>query len=165
MGILRAIFEESALRSSGPNLWHPPDTVVPRLTTIIRSRKITVKRKHRKTKIKSPLKCIENLSVHSNGLKTHSPAKSLHTAAILAACIAMNPSLNTAGSHFSYPVAILKLPISCLKIIVLQRIGFRSREPISSQCEIPPFRPSFCDRNCDRKKIVVKQIHCNVGQS
>ena len=43
-------------------------SVVPRLTAIIRSRKISVKRKCRKAKIKSPLKCIENHSMHSNGL-------------------------------------------------------------------------------------------------
>ena len=44
--------------------------VVPRLTVIISSRKIAVKRKHRKAKIKSPLKSIENLSMCSSGLKT-----------------------------------------------------------------------------------------------
>ena len=62
--------------------------MVPRLTAIIRSRKIAVKRKRHKAKIKSPLKCIENCSMHSNGLKTHRPVKILHTAAIFSACIA-----------------------------------------------------------------------------
>ena len=84
------------------------NTVVPHLMTIIRSRKIAVKRKHRKAKLKSPLKRIENPSMRSNGLKTHRPAKILHTAAIFGACIARNPSLSTAGSHFKHPAAILK---------------------------------------------------------
>ena len=83
-------------------------SVMPHLTTIIHSRKIAVKRKHCKAKFKSPLKRIENRSMRSSGLKTHRPVKILHMAAIFAACIARNPSLSTVGSHFKYPVAILK---------------------------------------------------------
>ena len=90
-------------------------TVVPRLTTIIHSRKIAIQWKHRKTKLKTPLKHIDTRSMRSSGVKTHCPAKILHTAAIFTACIARNPSLNTAGSHFNYPAAILKSPINCLK--------------------------------------------------
>ena len=83
-------------------------TVVPRLTTLIRSSEITVERKRHKAKFKKPLKCIKTRLMHSNGLKTHCPVKILHTAAIFGACIARNPSLSTAGSHFEHPVAILK---------------------------------------------------------
>ena len=50
-------------------------TVVPHLTRIIRSRKITIKRKHRKAKIKPQMKRIETRSMRSNGVKTHRPAK------------------------------------------------------------------------------------------
>ena len=99
------------------------DTVVPHLTTIICSRKSTIKRKHRKAKIKTPLNHIETRSMRSIGVKTHRPAKILHTAVIFAACIVRNLSQKTAGSHFIYLVAILKLPVSCLKIVVLRRIG------------------------------------------
>ena len=119
-----------------------PITVVPRLTMIIRSRKIAVKRKHRKAKLKTPLKCTETRSMHSNEVKTHCLAKILHTAAIFAACIERNPSLNTAGSHFNHPVAILKPPISCSKMLFCEesvpKAGNRS-----SQSKIPPFRPSL----------------------
>ena len=73
----------------------------------------------------------------SNGLKTRRPAKILHRVAIFAACLARNMSLNTAGSHFIYPVAILKPLISCWKIVVLRRIGSWSREPITAKRNSP----------------------------
>ena len=45
-----------------------PPTVVPHLTTLIRSSEIAVERKRRKAKFKSPLKCIEQFSMHFNRL-------------------------------------------------------------------------------------------------
>ena len=103
-------------------------TVVPRITTLICSSEIAVELKRCNAKIKSPLKCIEAPSMCSNGLETHRPVKILHRAAIFSACAVRNQSQQTAGSHFIYPVAILKPPISCRKIIVLRRISSRSRE-------------------------------------
>ena len=111
-------------------------TVVPYLTTIIRSRKIAIKQKHRKTKLKTPLKCIETRSVCSNGVKTHRPGKILHTAAIFAACIARNPSLYTAGSHFKHPAAILKTRSAVFDRRKV-KIGSRSREPIIAKRNPP----------------------------
>ena len=67
-------------------------TVVPRITTLIRSSEIAVEHKRRNAKIKKPLKGIKTRLMHSNGLKTHCPAKILHTAAIFSACLARNPS-------------------------------------------------------------------------
>ena len=84
------------------------NTVVPHLTMLSCSSKIAVERKRRKEKLKNPLKHIKPWLMHSNGLKTHRPAKILHTAAIFGACIARNPSLSTAGSHFEHLEAILK---------------------------------------------------------
>ena len=77
--------------------------VVPRLTTLIRSSEIAVEPKRRKVKLKNPLKHIKTRLMCSNGLKTHRPAKILHTAAIFGACIVRNPALSTAGSHFEHP--------------------------------------------------------------
>ena len=94
-------------------------TVVPRITTLIRSSEIAVEQKRRNTKIKNPLKRI----------KTR-PAKILHRAAILGGCLVRNLSQKTAGSHFIYLVALLKPPVSCPKIVILRRIGSQSREPI-----------------------------------
>ena len=102
------------------------NTVVPRLTAIIGSRKIAVKQKHRKTKLNTPLKRTETCSMRSNGVKTHHPAKILHTVAIFAACIARNLSLSTAGSHFKHLVAILKPRRSA----VFDCCKAKSREPI-----------------------------------
>ena len=85
----------------------------------------------------TPLERIERVSMHSSRVKTHLPVKILHTAAIFTACIARNPSLNTVGSHFNHLVAILKLPISCWKNIVLRRIGSWSREPIIAKRNPP----------------------------
>ena len=82
--------------------------MVPRLTMLIHSSEIAVEQKRRKAKIKNQLKRIKAQLMHSNGLKTHRPAKILHTTAIFGACIAWNPSLSTAGSHFEHPAAILK---------------------------------------------------------
>ena len=94
-------------------------TVVPRLTTLIHSSEIAVERKCRKVKIKNPSKRIKTRLMRSNELKTHPPTKTLHTAAIFGACIARNPSLSTAGSHFEHPVAILKTQQSAVLIVVM----------------------------------------------
>ena len=94
-------------------------TVVPHLMTLIHSSEIAVERKHRKAKIKNPLKCIKTRLMCSSGLKTHRPTKILHTAAIFGACIARNPSLSTARSHFEHLVAILKTRRSAVLIFVM----------------------------------------------
>ena len=112
-------------------------TVVSRLTTMICSRKIAVKRKHHKAKLKTPLKCVETHSMRSNGVKTHHSAKILHTAAIFSACIPRNPSLSTAQSHFKHPVAILKPPRSAVFYRCKAKIGSRSREPIVAKRNSP----------------------------
>ena len=66
-----------------------PDTI----TTLIHSSEIAVERKCRKAKLKSPLKFIETRSMHSNGLKTHCPAKILHRGGHFSgACKAKNGS-------------------------------------------------------------------------
>ena len=75
--------------------------------------------------------------MHSDGLEAHHPAKILHRAAIFTACAARNPSQKTAGGHFVYRVAILKLPISWRKIIILRRIGSRSKEQIIAKRNSP----------------------------
>ena len=120
------------------NFWKAiKSTVVPRITTLIRSSEIAVEWKRRNAKIKSSLKRIKTHLMHSNGLETHSPVKILHRAAIFSACAVRNPSQKTAGSHFIYPVAILKPPISWRKIVILWRIGSRSREPIIAMRKKP----------------------------
>ena len=94
--------------------------------------------------------------MRSNELKTHCPAKILHTAAILGACIARNPSKNTAGSHFENPT------ISCF-----DRRNAKNRFPKQGtnlhKVKKKPFKTLFCNRNCDRKKIIVKQIRHYTG--
>ena len=100
------IVRNPSLSTAGSHFKHPVAILKPRRSAVFY---------HRKAKIKIPLKCIETHSMHSNGVKTHHPAKILHTAAIFSACIARNLSLNTVGSHFKHLVAILKPPISCLK--------------------------------------------------
>ena len=55
-----------------------PDTVMPRITTLIRSSEIAVERKVVKQKIKKPLKRIKTWLMRSNRLRTHHPAKILH---------------------------------------------------------------------------------------
>ena len=62
-------------------------TVLPRITTLIRSSEIAVESKRRNAKIKSPLKRIKTRLMRSNGLETHRPAKILHRAAILVAVL------------------------------------------------------------------------------
>ena len=75
--------------------------------------------------------------MRSNGLETHRPAKILHRVAIFGACAAKNPSQKTAGSHFIYPAAIFKPPISCPKIVILRRIGSQSRKPFIAKQKNP----------------------------
>ena len=69
-----------------------PSTMVPRITTLIRSSEIAVERKRCNAKRKNPLKRIKTRLMHSNGLETHRPVKILHRVAIFGACKARNPS-------------------------------------------------------------------------
>ena len=91
-------------------------TVVPRLTTTIRSRKIAVKRNRHQTK-KKPLECIENRSMRSNGEIPLRPAKIAHRELPIsclktlsseegvrkAAILRREGSYFTKGSHFAEP--------------------------------------------------------------
>ena len=82
-------------------------TVVPRLTMIIHSKKIAVKRNRRQAG-KKPLECIENWLMRSTGEIPHRPAKIAHREPLISyfkmlsseAGIQKAPILRREGSHF-----------------------------------------------------------------
>ena len=130
---------------------------MPRITTLIRSSEITVERKRRKAKIKKPLKRIKTWLMRSNRLRTHRSAKILHGAAIFGCLCSEKWLLNTVGSHFEHPAAILKPQRSAFLIVGKQKSVPKTGNR-SSRSEIPPFKTSFCDHFCDRKKLIVMWI-------
>ena len=112
-------------------------TVVPRITTLSRSSEITVEWKHRKAKIKKPLKRIKTWLMSSNQLRTHCPAKNLHRGGHFLVPVQRKIAPKHSGEPFWAPGGHFENPtIGCFDLREA-KIGFWNREPIIAQRNSP----------------------------